>query len=84
MKCRSPRCPSDRAEGSGFCEHHRDLFAAVASEINAGKTARLRSPGRKRRRAVLKSCDTPGCEGHAAPRESYCAECLSQLAREPQ
>lgn len=81
MKCASPHCPSERAEASRFCEHHRDLLASVASEINAGKTARLRSPGR-RRRTLYKRCDTPGCEECAAPRESYCESCLTLYARE--
>jgi hypothetical protein len=47
-RCASPRCTDERAEGSRFCVYHRDLFADVRAEIEAGARARLRSPERKR------------------------------------
>ena len=80
MKCASPHCQSDRAEGSGFCAYHRDQLAAVASDIDGGKAARLRSPER-RRRAPPKFCDVPECQRRAEPRESYCAHHLKLFAR---
>jgi len=80
MRCSSPRCPTERAEGSRFCERHRDLFAKAAAEIEEGKTHRIRSPTRTPRR-VVKVCDTPGCPEPVEPRESYCAAHLEELSR---
>lgn len=80
MQCRSPHCPSPRAEGSRFCAYHRDLFTSIAGEIDDGKTARRRSPER-RRRTMFKECDAPECPDCAVPRESYCAYHLKLLAR---
>jgi hypothetical protein len=80
MRCLSPRCPSQRAEGSRFCAYHRDLFASVAEEIEDGKAARLRTPQR-RRRTMFRLCDWSGCPECAAPRESYCEYHLRLLAR---
>ena len=81
MRCLSPRCPSDRADGSRFCAFHRDLFASVAAEIDDGKASRLRTPERRSRRTMYKQCDADGCPECAAPRESYCTFHLKLLAR---
>ena len=80
MECRSPRCPSEQAEGSRFCEYHRDLFASIAVAIDDGKSIRRRSPERKRR-TMFKECDWDGCPFCALPRESYCGAHLRMLAR---
>lgn len=84
MKCHSPNCPSDRAEGSRFCGFHRDLFASVAAEIDDGKISRRHSPERAhRRRTLFKGCDWDGCPESAAPREAYCTHHLAMLTRSP-
>ena len=81
MKCKSPHCLLDQAEDSLFCEYHRDQLAAVASDIDAGKADRLRSPGRRRRELPPKFCDVPECSRRTEPRESYCAHHLKLFAR---
>jgi hypothetical protein len=79
MKCRSPHCPTDRVDGSRFCAYHRDLFAALAQEIDDGKETRRRTPER-RRRTLFKQCDHDGCPESALPREPYCEYHLRILA----
>jgi len=83
MQCSSRNCPQPRAEGSRFCEEHRELFAALRAEIDEGARARLRSPERerKRRRTMYKECDEAGCTECALPREAYCEWHLEQIAR---
>jgi hypothetical protein len=79
MRCSSPRCPLDRADGSRFCAEHRDLLASIASEIDDGKDIRRRTPERTHR-TMFKKCDFKTCIDSAMPRESYCAFHLRMLA----
>jgi hypothetical protein len=80
MRCSTPRCPTDRADGSRFCAYHRDLLAGFREEIAAGSHARLRTPERRRALPPTKRCDMPGCPETAEPREPYCLAHLEALA----
>ena len=77
MRCSSPNCPTDRAEGSRFCEFHRDILAHYRDEIAATPRARLRTG----RRLPKRRCDMPGCPETAEPREPYCVFHLESLDR---
>ena len=79
MRCSTPRCPTDRADGSRFCAYHRDLLAGFAADIAAGSHARLRSAERRRPPPPRKRCDMPGCPETAEPREPYCLSHLEEL-----
>jgi hypothetical protein len=79
MRCSSPHCPLERANGSRFCETHRSLFASIAAEIDDGKEERRRTPER-RRRTMFKKCDWASCTECAAPREAYCEYHLRALS----
>lgn len=43
MRCRSPRCYDDAAEGDKWCQYHGALLRRVRAELDAGKEQRLRS-----------------------------------------
>jgi len=72
MRCHSPHCPQERAEGSRFCEYHRDLFAALAAEMDIPRKRREFQPV-ARPRTMFKECDETDCHERALPREPYCA-----------
>lgn len=80
MRCSSPNCPTDRAEGSRFCEFHRDILAHYRDEIAAGSRSRLRTPKRTKR-LPKRECDMLGCQETAEPREPYCVLHLEILER---
>jgi hypothetical protein len=77
MRCSTPHCPTERAEGSRFCAEHRDLLAGIAAEIDRGNYTLMK----KTRRPRAKQCETDGCKEPPLPRESYCAAHLEEIER---
>lgn len=75
MRCSSPRCSTERAEGSRFCAEHRNQFAAMAVEINESNVSWRRTG----KRSPHKRCEATDCPELALPRENYCEQHLREI-----